>query len=77
MLYCGGAAIQASWPTGEPALSREQRVQMQERLSLRGFDVGTTDGIIGPRTVAAIKEVQKSVGLVPDGFPTIGLLRRL
>ena len=73
----GGTAIQASWPTGEPALSREQRVQLQERLSLRGFDVGSTDGIIGPRTVAAIKDFQKSVGLTPDGFPTVGLLKRL
>jgi lytic murein transglycosylase len=73
----GGDPIQASWPTGEPALSREQRIQLQERLSRRGFDVGTADGIIGPRTVAAIKEFQKSVGLPPDGFPTVGLLGRL
>ena len=73
----GGGAIQASWPRGEPALSREQRISMQERLSLRGFDAGTADGIIGPRTVDAIKEFQKSVGLTPDGFPTVGLLGRL
>jgi lytic murein transglycosylase len=73
----GGGAIQASWPTGEPALSREQRISLQERLSLRGFDVGSADGIIGPRTEAAIKEFQKSVGLPPDGFPTVGLLGRL
>lgn len=73
----GGGAIQASWPSGEPALSREQRIRLQERLSARGFDVGTPDGIIGPRTVAAIKEFQKSVGLPPDGFPTVGLLGRL
>jgi lytic murein transglycosylase len=73
----GGGPIQASWPTGEPALSREQRIQLQERLALRGFDVGTADGIIGPRTVAAIKEFQRSQGLPPDGFPTVGLLGRL
>jgi lytic murein transglycosylase len=73
----GGGAIQASWPRGEPALSREQRISLQERLSLRGFDVGTADGIIGPRTVDAIKEFQKSKGLTPDGFPTVGLLGRL
>jgi lytic murein transglycosylase len=73
----GGGPIQASWPTNERALSREQRVSLQERLALRGFDVGSVDGIIGPRTVAAIKEFQKSVGLPPDGFPTVGLLARL
>jgi lytic murein transglycosylase len=73
----GGGAIHGAWPKGEPALSREQRVAMQERLSQRGFDVGTPDGIIGPRTVDAIKEFQKSLGLTPDGFPTVGLLGRL
>jgi len=73
----GGGAITASWPRGEPALSREQRIRLQERLSQRGFDIGTADGIIGPRTVAAIKELQKSLGLTPDGFPTLGLLGRL
>jgi lytic murein transglycosylase len=73
----GAGEIQASWPTGERALSREQRLRLQERLSLRGFDVGAPDGIIGPRTVAAIKEFQKSQGLPPDGFPTVGLLERL
>lgn len=73
----GGGAIQAPWPKAEPALSREQRISLQERLTLRGFDVGIADGIIGPRTVDAIKEFQKSVGLTPDGFPTVGLLRRL
>jgi lytic murein transglycosylase len=73
----GGGAIHASWPKGEPALSREQRISMQERLAVRGYDVGTPDGIIGPRTVDAIKEFQKSQGLTPDGFPTVGLLGRL
>jgi peptidoglycan hydrolase-like protein with peptidoglycan-binding domain len=73
----GGGAIKGSWPTGEPALSREQRIRLQERLSQRGFDAGAADGIIGPRTIAAIKEFQKSVGLPPDGFPTVGLLERL
>ena len=73
----GGGAIEASWPTNEPALSREQRIALQERLARRGFDVGTPDGIIGPRTVAAIKDFQKSVGLPVDGFPTVGLLARL
>jgi lytic murein transglycosylase len=73
----GGGAIRAPWPTGEPALSREQRIQLQERLARRGFDVGAADGIIGPRTIAAIKDFQRNVGLMPDGFPTVGLLGRL
>ena len=73
----GADSFEASWPTNEPALSREQRIALQEGLARRGYDVGTADGIIGPRTVAAIKEFQKSAGLPVDGFPTVALLGRL
>ncbi|HYC37053.1 MAG TPA: lytic murein transglycosylase [Usitatibacter sp.] len=73
----GGGAIQASWPVGETMLTREQRIALQERLAARGYDVGTPDGIIGPRTVEAIKEFQKSIGLQPDGFATVALLKKM
>lgn len=73
----GGGPFQTSWPVGEPALSREQRISMQARLAARGFDVGEPDGILGPRTIDAIKEFQKSIGLTPDGFPTLALLKRM
>ena len=73
----GGGAIQSAWPVGETMLTREQRISLQERLAARGFDVGEPDGIIGPRTIEAIKAFQKSIGLQPDGFPTVALLRRM
>jgi N-acetylmuramoyl-L-alanine amidase len=40
---------------------------LQARLTEMGFDCGRVDGIYGPRTEAAIKEFQKSVGTTVDG----------
>ena len=43
----------------------------------RGHDTGTTDGVIGPNTITAIRAFQASEGLTPDGFATAALLARL
>ena len=42
-----------------------------------GFSAGTPDGLVGPNTRAAIRAYQSAQGLVPDGFPTYSLFRRL
>lgn len=41
--------------------------EIQSALKNAGFDPGSMDGKIGPRTRQAIKDFQKSKGLVPDG----------
>lgn len=41
--------------------------EIQTALKNAGFDPGSMDGKIGPRTRQAIKDFQKSKGLVPDG----------
>jgi len=41
--------------------------EVQTALKNAGFDPGSFDGKIGPRTRQAIKDFQKSKGLVPDG----------
>ena len=64
----GGRPFRASWPIDDPALSRSQRIELQESLAAMGYDVGEADGLIGPRTMDAIKDFQKSTGLVPDGY---------
>ena len=63
----GGGPFQAAWPTDDPGISRAERKEVQERLIARGYDVGSADGAIGPRTRAAISAFQASVGLPPDG----------
>jgi peptidoglycan hydrolase-like protein with peptidoglycan-binding domain len=33
--------------------------------------------MMGPATRSAIRQYQRSAGLVPDGYPTLDLLQRL
>ena len=40
---------------------------LQERLIQMGFNCGKVDGVYGIKTEAAVKEFQKSVGIVIDG----------
>lgn len=73
----GRPGIQGSWPRHEPALSRDERTELQERLAALGFEPGTADGIVGANTRNAVRRFQKSIGAVPDGFATKTLLERL
>ena len=60
----GGGPIQGAWPRGERELSRTEKIELQERLIARGYDTGSTDGVIGPNTIAAIRAYQAARG--PD-----------
>ena len=73
----GAGPFVQSWPRGERGLSRGEKVELQERLIARGYDPGSTDGVIGPDTQGAIRGFQASQGMTPDGFATAGLLARL
>lgn len=41
--------------------------QVQEKLSAAGHDAGPADGIMGPKTQAALKEFQEKQGLQTSG----------
>jgi lytic murein transglycosylase len=73
----GGPAVQAPWPRDLRALSRGEMQAMQTALNRRGFDCGTPDGQLGPATRNALRQFQRSRGLVADGFPTADLLSLL
>ncbi|MGN6169277.1 MAG: peptidoglycan-binding protein [Solirubrobacteraceae bacterium] len=48
---------------------RADRVMaLQRQLAARGFAAGPVDGRFGPRTTDAVKHLQKSTGLKPDGI---------
>ena len=72
----GRPPLTAPWPD-EPALSRTDRQELQQRLAALGLDVGGVDGIIGGLTRAAIRSYQGANGLAADGHPGAALLERL
>jgi lytic murein transglycosylase len=73
----GGKAFVAAWPRQEPPMSRTDKLDMQNLLYARGYDPGSVDGVIGPKTRMAIRSFQREIGEVPDGFATMALLTRL
>jgi membrane-bound lytic murein transglycosylase B len=66
-----------AWPRQEPVLTRDERRELQELLRRRGFDGGEPTGRLGPKSRAAIRDFQASIGLVPDGFASATILARL
>jgi membrane-bound lytic murein transglycosylase B len=73
----GGGPFVQTWPRDERVLSLDERYEMQQLLARRGFDTGEADGLLGPRTRLAIRNFQSSIGQIPDGFASSGLLDRL
>ncbi|MEO0386878.1 MAG: lytic murein transglycosylase [Pseudomonadota bacterium] len=73
----GAPDFRAPWPRGDRALSRSEKVELQQRLTARGFNPGSPDGKIGPNTIAAIRAYQRSQGLTADGYASAALLQRL
>src|SRR5690606_3803730 len=87
LVYATTAAYNATRLAGAPRMSpgrgevnglgfAETR-ELQQLLTRRGYDVGKVDGIIGSQTRAAVRDVQKKVGLPADSYPTPELLARL
>lgn len=63
----GAGSFVTPWPTDDPGLSRAQRRELQALLIERGFDIGEVDGIIGTNTRRAIQDLQRTLGMEPDG----------
>ena len=64
----GGGGFRAAWPVDDQGLSQAQRIELQEILLALGYDVGRPDGIIGARTMEAIKAFQRDRRLPVDGY---------
>ena len=73
----GGAPIQHGWPREDRALTLEERIELQERLTAAGFSTEGVDGKIGPNTIEAVRRYQASLGQVPDGYASLAILTRL
>ena len=72
----GAPPFARSWPREDRMLTSAERKELQTLLASRGFEPGTVDGKVGPKTRAAIRGYQTSVGLVPDGYADAFLLER-
>lgn len=55
------------WPTVSAAHGDWRLGQAQARLKAAGFDPGPIDGVLGPRTQAALRRYQASQGLPETG----------
>ena len=73
----GGPAIEHGWPRHLRALTKEERTELQERLTAAGFDTVKIDAKMGPLTINAVRRFQLSQGMRPDGYPSLDVLERL
>ncbi|HEY8565551.1 MAG TPA: lytic murein transglycosylase [Beijerinckiaceae bacterium] len=74
----GGGPIRGDWPTDEPMLDKDQRVELQKRLAGLGLYQGESDGKLGSKTREAVRQFQLARGLTPDGYAdrkVLGALR--
>jgi lytic murein transglycosylase len=61
-----------SWPRSDRMLTKPEREELQTLLTQRGFDPGPVDGKVGPKTRAAIRAYQASIGICRTGTPKLG-----
>jgi localization factor PodJL len=52
---------------GETIKTRDVVTKVQDALSRLGYDIGTADGLVGPKTAEAIKAFERSTGMSESG----------
>lgn len=73
----GVPAFAREWPDGVRALDEAERFELQNRLILRGYEIGEIDGVLGSKTRGAIGKLQKEKKMKVDGFPKPKILEIL
>jgi len=73
----GAGPLRGSFPPDQYGLMKTDRIELQQRLTARGFDTGGADGVLGAKSRAAISGYQSSIGLPATGDPSQALLARL
>lgn len=73
----GKPALRGTFGPDENGMTLADRKALQRGLNRAGFDVGEADGVIGTKTLEAIKAFQKARGLAVTGQPSQALLRLL
>jgi membrane-bound lytic murein transglycosylase B len=73
----GAGPLRTPFPPDQYGLTKDDRIALQSRLTARGFDTGGADGVLGPKSRAAISDYQRNIGLEPSGNPSQALLTSL
>lgn len=73
----GGPPIRAGFPPDAQGLRLSERQEIQRRLAQAGYDPGDADGVIGDRTIAAIRAWEIANGRPVTGLATRDLLEGL
>ena len=73
----GGGPIKGSFPPDAQGLTLEDRKELQTRLTRMGYDTEGADGVIGSKSVSAIRAYQVANGLPVDGIASAALLKNL
>lgn len=73
----GTGALVTPFGPDATGLTRIEREEVQRLLAVRGFDTGGSDGVLGPKSQAAISAFQQSRGLAVTGNASPELLRML
>ncbi|MEL7272457.1 MAG: lytic murein transglycosylase [Pseudomonadota bacterium] len=72
----GGRYIPMDWPTAK-TLNKAQRMEVQKRLADKGYDVPNRTGRIIKGVRKAVRDFQAKIGVTPDGYPDVELIRQL
>jgi hypothetical protein len=75
--YAAVSAGLSTRPELQPCIAGDLVRSVQEMLKRDGFDIGPIDGILGPRTAAALREFQQQRGLARSGEPDEATLKEL
>ena len=70
-------ALARDWPRGDRPLTRDEREQLQQALTDRGYAPGPVDGIVGAGTRRALRAFQRDNGLPADGYASAAMLEAL
>jgi hypothetical protein len=75
--YAAVSAWLSTRPELQPCIAGDLVRSVQESLKREGLDLGPIDGILGPRTAAALREFQQRHGLAQSGEPDEATLKAL
>ena len=73
----GQSGLRTPWPTNDPGIGRDERMELQRLLAARGHDIGAIDGAIGRLSREAIRKEQARLGWTVDGRAGRKLLQAL